>query len=601
MRKIFTIFTGSAFCLTTAVAQEIVPVPAKLEAVTVYKQGAQLLHKIQPQIPAGYSELVIEQVSNMIDEASIQLSAPSAVTIMSVRFAPTYEHPSKSRDTILPHDAISETERQLTAVRIGKEVAGNTLALLDANRKLGGEPNSTNVAELIKLTDYYAEKQGELRRKIAQLSEQEKQLQEQLRKLRNTPGKPEEKKKTGGYIVVQVMASQAVQPVMAVQYYATNAGWNLYYDLRSESTGKPLQFLYKANIVQSTGIDWKRVKLRLSTANPSLGNNTPRLSAWILQYGYPSYTTSPAADLLEGSVPGAVVSNPSGQPGSTSAIRIRGFSSISGNSNPLYVVDGSIYMGDIANIPPSDILSLDVIQGIQATSQYGSRASNGVVNITTRSKGVDKFTAIDVKELSTTFDIDLPYEILSNGKEHSVSLKALSHPARYHYYAIPKEDPDAFLVAEITGYGDLNLLPGTANIIFEDLYVGKTRIDPYQPNDTLLLSMGRDRKVIVKRDMIAELTGTKTSGSYKKQVFTYDITVKNTKKESIHITLKDQYPIATDHSMNIELLEHSGAEVDKETGLLTWKLTVAPGASQKLRVAYSIRYPKEKIIGNLQP
>lgn len=158
MKKIFTIFTGSAFCLTTAVAQEIVPVPAKLEAVTVYKQGAQLLHKIQPQIPAGYSELVIEQVSNMIDEASIQLSAPSAVTIMSVRFAPTYEHPSKSRDTILPHDAISETERQLTAVRIGKEVAGNTLALLDANRKLGGEPNSTNVAELIKLTDYYAEK-----------------------------------------------------------------------------------------------------------------------------------------------------------------------------------------------------------------------------------------------------------------------------------------------------------------------------------------------------------------------------------------------------------------------------------------------------------
>ncbi len=94
---------------------------------------------------------------------------------------------------------------------------------------------------------------------------------------------------------------------------------------------------------------------------------------------------SNVSQAIEGGTTGVVVSNPSGQPGSAAAIRIRGFSSISGNSNPLYVVDGAIYMGDIASLNTADIESMDILKDATATSQYGSRGSNGVVVITTKS------------------------------------------------------------------------------------------------------------------------------------------------------------------------------------------------------------------------
>lgn len=88
---------------------------------------------------------------------------------------------------------------------------------------------------------------------------------------------------------------------------------------------------------------------------------------------------------IEGNATGVVVANTTGQPGASATIRIRGFSSISGNSDPLYVVDGAIYMGDISSLNTADIESMDILKDATATSQYGSRGSNGVVVITTKS------------------------------------------------------------------------------------------------------------------------------------------------------------------------------------------------------------------------
>src|SRR5690606_39517628 len=61
-------------------------------------------------------------------------------------------------------------------------------------------------------------------------------------------------------------------------------------------------------------------------------------------------------------------------------------------------------------------------------------------------------------QLSTTFDIDVPYDILSDGREHSVTLKEFTLPAVYTYYAVPKMDREGYLVAEVSGFEKLNLL-----------------------------------------------------------------------------------------------------------------------------------------------
>ncbi|MBK9223608.1 MAG: TonB-dependent receptor plug domain-containing protein [Flavobacterium sp.] len=123
------------------------------------------------------------------------------------------------------------------------------------------------------------------------------------------------------------------------------------------------------------------------------------------------------ADALKGKVAGVVISNASTDPGASSGVIIRGFSSLSGSNQPLYVVDG-VPINDVSNfsdaltvsydfgrgsgdINPNDIETLTVLKGASATALYGSRAANGAIIITTKKK--EGKIAIDISKHSKLF------------------------------------------------------------------------------------------------------------------------------------------------------------------------------------------------------
>lgn len=87
--------------------------------------------------------------------------------------------------------------------------------------------------------------------------------------------------------------------------------------------------------------------------------------------------------VLQGKVAGLVISKPGGNPNGGVSIRLRGASSLSANSQPLFVVDG-IPGIDINSVPPDDIVSMDVLKDASAAAIYGSRGANGVIMVTTR-------------------------------------------------------------------------------------------------------------------------------------------------------------------------------------------------------------------------
>lgn len=87
---------------------------------------------------------------------------------------------------------------------------------------------------------------------------------------------------------------------------------------------------------------------------------------------------------LEGMGTGVQVNNSYGEPGKAPTIRIRGFGSVSGNMDPLYVVDGVVFSGSINNISPNDIENVSVLKDATSAALYGSRAANGVILITTK-------------------------------------------------------------------------------------------------------------------------------------------------------------------------------------------------------------------------
>jgi len=291
--------------------------------------------------------------------------------------------------------------------------------------------------------------------------------------------------------------------------------------------------MYKARVTQSTGIDWKKVKLTLSSGNPIQNNQAPLLQAWFLRYAAANGYFADENEYKENA-----------------------FNSLQGRA-----------------------------EGISANFAAKSSITN--------------YTTINENQLSVSFDIDIPYDILSNGKAHSVSLKEIELPASYKYYSAPRVEKEAFLLAQISDYSKYNLLPGDANIIFEGLYVGKTYINPNQTSDTLSLSMGRDKKISIKREKIVDKSGTRFLSSKKEQTFTYDITIRNNKKENVDLMLKDQYPLSPDKEIEIELKDSDGAKVNAETGILTWQLNLKPNETKKIRISYKIRYPKDRVIDNL--
>ena len=72
--------------------------------------------------------------------------------------------------------------------------------------------------------------------------------------------------------------------MLTAEYFTNNAGWTPIYDIRVDDISKPINLIYKADVFQNTGNDWKNIDVTLSTNNPSRNNTQPIISAWKLYF-----------------------------------------------------------------------------------------------------------------------------------------------------------------------------------------------------------------------------------------------------------------------------------------------------------------------------
>jgi uncharacterized protein (TIGR02231 family) len=525
-------------CSGIAFAQKPVFTQAKVKAATVYFNGAEITQSAQAVLPAGTSELVILNVADYINEATVRVGAPKSVTVLSVQFTRgniTENEPDTGSPALKKvRDSISLLETAIQRIALERASEQKSLELLDRNQQAACKESGVSVDELTKLVEFHRSKRKEIVLQENTLAQKQEKLTVLLNNLKSrlNTNITKETNTSHGKLVLQVMNDVAGNVPVEVSYLTSGASWVPFYELRAENTTNPINMVYKAQVVQQTGIDWKQAKLTLSSGIPNQNNLAPLLQAWFLRFGaiYQPYNNTNAV---------------------MNTVSIRGVASVD-----------------------------------KAKAEF-------------QESSVSDYTTTSENQLSISFDIDVPYDILSNGRQHSVTLKEIKLPATYKHYAVPKLEKEAFLLAELSDYSQYNLLRGEANIVFEGMYIGKTFIDPNQTADTLSLSMGRDKKISVTREKVADKSGTKFLSSYREQTFTYDITVRNNKKDAVSLTLKDQYPLSTDDKIEIELLKDDGAQVNKETGVLTWELKLKPGETKKVRISYKVRYPKDQVIANL--
>ena len=572
MKKILLIPGLLFFCVLSSAQGQIrengdtARIDASITSAAVYfGYGAELTHMAKVKVDAGTKIIEINLLSTNVDINSLQISVPEEVALLSQYYRvyyPAVPVMPKSREVEKLEDSIVLVQKEIgrinNLVSIDQEILNKTGLLIEATFKsISNKPVTSD--EILKLLEYYNAKIEKLKTNIYNQGQnimlQNKRIDEIRKRIATITTVVPVKQKPYGQVFLQVICKRSGEIPVDLSYYTPNAGWTALYDIRVNSKTNKVKMVYKASLTQTTGIDWKNTKLTLSTGTPNFGVSAPILTPWYLQLYVPGLYT----DLQKRAAAGNATRN-----------MIQSFSD-------------------------DKVLSEVVVS--DGVGQYKQQKEK---DLTIDPSTLQQYTTLNEGQLNTNFEIDLPYDIESDGKLHSVTIKDQEISCILKNYAVPRIDKEAYLLAEVADWQNLDLLPGDANIIMDDTYIGKSVIDPNTTADTLNLSLGRDKRIAIKRSLVKEFSSLKTTGGSSRQVFTYEILVKNNKLTDINLLLKDQFPLSTIKEVEVKFEDGSEAMVNVETGVLTWKIDLKPGESRKVRFSYSVKYPKDKKIVNLK-
>ncbi len=512
----------SAFSLHAA--DNVKTLNSTITHVTVFSSGAQITGISEVSLVQGISTLAIQGLSPYIDEQSLQVKGRGKFTVLSASLEKNYISGLKEKEQIeVIRKKIKELSIRIEDERLQTGILKEEESFLLANKDAGGKNENLDAANFKILFDFYKSSLILIRtdilsreRKIKELDEELAKLNNQLSVLQTSENMP------SGQVIVTLKADASTAGILEINYLVQGAGWFPSYDIRIDKLTEPVSLIYKANVYQNTGVEWKDVKLTFSNAAPNQSGNVPWINPWYLDF---------------------------------------------------IVYDNLSYQRMDKKATPS-MAKGELLMSIQdeAESTVGFTVS-------------DNTTSIE-------FNVEIPYSIETGGKSKSIDMMYLELPAGFEYQAVPKLDQTAFLVAQIREWQKYDLLEGEANLYFENTYVGKSMLNLKFISDTLNLSLGRDLGIIVKRDKRKEFTHEKFIGPNKVVTRSWEVSVRNNKKESIKIHLTDQIPVSQNKDIVVETIELSGGKLNQNTGLVTWDLDVATGQSKTLILSYSVKYPK---------
>ncbi len=568
--------TGLEAKTVDACEEETPKVSSTIKAVTVYLQNAKVSREAEADIEGGVSELVLENLSSLGMANSLQVAIEGDATLLSATYQINHLKPTEeSAEVKALKDSITDIGYKLDWLRQQKAAYESEQNLVVNNTQLHSQQQGVMANNLREVSQVHRDKLLEIKKKILDLRveiknvvEQKNRQDRQLQKLSGTNKKPT------GEIALRLSSKSATKVNIKFSYLVSNAGWSPLYDLRSEGLDKPVALIYKANVYQNTGFDWDEIELTISTGNPSNNNSRP-----ILKPQYVNFYTPKAVTYKQG------------------------YQQQNMNLNVYQMQQGKPQKNVKRKKARREIKQLQT-ENVYESDEYNpndyfpdeDRAPAPVV--TTPSAVVptnaDIPLTVNANQLNVEFSIDTPYKIPSNGKKQLVTMKEFEVDTKYQYHSVPKLDKGAFLLAKVTNWGRLSLLRGQANIFFEGAYIGQSEINPATTADTLLLSLGRDDNITIKRVELKDVTATKFMGSNKRETKGYEIIVRNNKPQAANIEILDQIPISKNKDISVKLEERSGAKYVEDYGSLRWRFTLGANESKKLKMVYTVKYPKNK-------
>jgi hypothetical protein len=591
-------------------------ISSKVQKVTVFLNGAQVTRTALVNISAGTSTLVFSNLSPGIDVQSLQVNAGGEFTILSVKQELDFLNEELKQKQLLDLLAQQKLIRDKVSLQNNMlSIYQEEATMLGKNQVVTGENASLDVLKLKQALDFQTARLTEIKKKQQTVSDQVNVLNTELQKYdKQIADVSKGSSKATSNVLVTVSSKNALQSTFTLNYVVHNAGWYPTYDIRAKNVNSPISITYKANVSQQSGEDWKNIKVTLSTGNPTVSGSKPELTPNYLSLGM--YYSGEVNSITK--VSGTVVDNNTALPGVT--IRVKGTSIgtvtdadgryniqiPAGNPTLVYSYIGYETEERLANTP---VINLGLNPSARQLSEvvtvgYGTERKQALAGAVqgVRIRGMASMQSIPVEvkqienQTNVEFNITNPYSVPSDGKQYAMEIGQFDLSASYQYYVAPKVSTDVFLTAQLTNWNKYNFLSGEANLFFEGTFIGKSLINTQATADTLNLSLGTDKNIVVTRTLQKDLTERKVFGSNKKETRDWLIDVKNRKNQSVNLLVEDQVPVSQNSAIEVENQELSGAKLDAPTGKISWNFLLNSQDDKKVHLKYQVKYPKNQTV-----
>jgi len=427
---------------------------SKIEQVTVFLQGAQVREKGKFTADKGMTKIIFEGMAPSYNQQSIQVKGKGEFIILDVSPRVHYPQPENEKPTTVPMNITKELKALNDSIEtlnwemkdVDNEIAALNLEknILLNSATVKGQSTKDSLQALTKAMEYMRIKLPEINKLMLKAEKRKQTIQLDLNEKHTRKSELENYNYHSGYTTNSGYTTKSVAPV-------------------------------------------QQIVVSISADAPVSG--TLELSYMVAQAGW-----SPSYDLRANDINSPVsltykahVFQTTGVAWDDVKIKLSTINPNRSNVKPTLAPWYLSYVQPIREVPaatynnsykgPSTLSKEDMSLDIDDA------------------KHISAYTTMTENLTMVEFDLKIPYTIPSDGQQYLMAVKSEEIKTTYEYFVVPKLDTDAYLVAYLTGWEEMNLLPAVANIYYDGTYVGQTRINPSIMSEKLELPLGRDNNL----------------------------------------------------------------------------------------------------------
>lgn len=522
--------------------------PSKIDAVTVFPDGALVTRLADVTIPAGSHQIILQGLPQGVDPASIRVegAADQQLVIGSaelktvpVDVRPDTDALKKLRDL---RAELAGVNGKIDAAEMQKRTIERfSIATPDASAKEG---KPIDVAQWRAVWAAVGEGAADINAQMIALRAKAADLDGEIRALEATTqrGRPNLAPRLD--VTVAVEADADAKAKLKLTYRVRNARWAPVYDARLSTGGtnaKPkIEFVRRASITQSTGEEWSDASLTLSTTRVAGGVAAPELGALVANI------YEPPIAYRSGAAPAPMTMAPAAAPP---------------------VQRGRAQAADTAELAEK--------------------------------RAEEQEAVADSSTFSAEYRVPGRITVARDGAAKTVRLASRDIEPELQVKATPALDTTAYLTAKFSNADEAPLLPGEVQLHRDGVFVGKARIGLTASGDQLDLGFGADDRIKIERNPVKKRENDPSwYTSSKFQMSDFRTVVTNLHARPMRVTIVDRIPVSENTAIVVEQLRETTPPTEKQVGdkrgVMAWSWDMQPNEKKEVRVAYRMKWPADR-------